>query len=1092
MGRNRQVWLYILRLAALLEALAWGLPAAIGQVGPALSGPMPSMAGPPAGMSAAANQFPPPATNPPGLPTMNSPAPASSVEMVVDVRIAGNKSLPLSKILPHIRTRAGRPFDLELISEDVRRLDRTHLFVNVQTYSQQVPGGRIVVFDLLERPLLTDVLFVGCREIRKRTLQKEANIKTGDPADTIAIEEARRKLEEYYHTHGFNGARIALLEGDKPEDRRAIFLVNEGTKQQVWNTKFVGNTIADDGRLRTQIATSRPFLWLFGGEFEHKKLDDDIKALTGYYRGLGFFRARIGRKVEENDKQNWVTITYIIDEGPRYKVRNVSVIGNAKYTNEELLADMKLHSGDYFNQAKMTVDKNQIVDKYGSVGYVFADIRPDPRLLEEPAQLDVIYNIKEGAPYRVGKIHVVIKGEYPHTQLTTVLNRLSFKPGELVDIRKIRESESSLKRSQLFEVNPATGNPPKIAFSPPGQEEPDDESDDKPKTKTGHGAGRGGLGRGMGRGVSPGGDDGDGMPTYRSQSPDSPGVLDVTLDCGRYIGPGAVKQGAEVRGQGSEETGAAPAPTNARPLQWAGPSAGPSAGAENDPLQQKTRELTAALAQRRIERTGVIPTQYSPGAGQVNPAVQPPQQWPATAPPAVNPNYPPPATGYALAQLPAVAANAPPPSPPTQAAPVQPAPAYGQQMWPTPVPQRPVDSPQGPYDPLPIFGENSPFRGGPADGGNEPPTLLPFGVTTQEAMTGRLMVGVGINSDAGLVGSVVLDEQNFDWTKFPTSWEEIRNGTAWRGAGQRFNVSLTPGIATTPGTAPLQQYMVTFENPYIFDTQVSMGLRGEYYNRAYTQYTDTRLGGRIWFGYQFTPNFSTSIAYRGDKINISNPVDPLLPALASVTGRDLALHEFQISVGDDHRDNAYLATQGYLIQASFAEVLGSYEYPHAEVNLRKYFMLYERPDGSGRHVLSLAARAGFTADNTPIYERYYAGGYSSLRGFQFRGVSPTEYDPINGITTAVGGDFQLLASAEYLFPITADDMLRGVFFCDSGTVEPTVSQWTNKFRVAPGFGLRIVVPAMGPAPIALDFAFPVSWQPGDQQEMFSFFMGFQR
>ena len=86
----------------------------------------------------------------------------------------------------------------------------------------------------------------------------------------------------------------------------------------------------------------------------------------------------------------------------------------------------------------------------------------------------------------------------------------------------------------------------------------------------------------------------------------------------------------------------------------------------------------------------------------------------------------------------------------------------------------------------------------------------------------------------------------------------------------------------------------------------------------------------------------------------------------------------------------------------------------------------------------------------------------------------------------------MLASAEYLFPITADDMLRGVVFCDSGTVEPTVSNWSNKYRVAPGFGLRIVVPAMGPAPIALDFAFPVSWQPGDTQEMFSFFVGFGR
>ena len=79
---------------------------------------------------------------------------------------------------------------------------------------------------------------------------------------------------------------------------------------------------------------------------------------------------------------------------------------------------------------------------------------------------------------------------------------------------------------------------------------------------------------------------------------------------------------------------------------------------------------------------------------------------------------------------------------------------------------------------------------------------------------------------------------------------------------------------------------------------------------------------------------------------------------------------------------------------------------------------------------------------------------------------------------AVGGQFGMLASAEYMFPITADDMLRGVVFCDTGTVEPTISNWSNNYRVAPGFGLRITVPAMGPAPIALDFAFPVVYEPG--------------
>ena len=158
----------------------------------------------------------------------------------------------------------------------------------------------------------------------------------------------------------------------------------------------------------------------------------------------------------------------MIDEGPRYKVRNVSIIGNKKYTAEELTADLKLKNHEYFNQDKMTRDVRSLQDKYGSVGYVFADIKPDPRFLEEPGQLDLVYNIAEGDRYRVGRINIQIKGEYSHTQENTVRNRLFFKPGDIVDIRQIRASEVALKRCGLFESNPADA--PKIVWSPPGQE----------------------------------------------------------------------------------------------------------------------------------------------------------------------------------------------------------------------------------------------------------------------------------------------------------------------------------------------------------------------------------------------------------------------------------------------------------------------------------------------------------------------------------------------------------------------------------------------------------------------------------------------
>ena len=136
-------------------------------------------------------------------------------------------------------------------------------------------------------------------------------------------------------------------------------------------------------------------------------------------------------------------------------------------------------------------------------------------------------------------------------------------------------------------------------------------------------------------------------------------------------------------------------------------------------------------------------------------------------------------------------------------------------------------------------------------------------------------------------------------------------------------------------------------------------------------------------------------------------------------------------------------------------------------------------------MLSFSSQVGFTGSNTPIYDTFYSGGIQ-FPGFQFHSVSPVK----DGVQ--IGGDFQWINSLEYLFPLTADDMLHGSLFLGFGTVEENVNIDWDRFRVAPGFGFRITIPAMGPAPIALNFAFPIAQAPTDNKEVFTFTVGFTR
>jgi outer membrane protein insertion porin family len=350
-------------------------------------------------------------------------------------------------------------------------------------------------------------------------------------------------------------------------------------------------------------------------------------------------------------------------------------------------------------------------------------------------------------------------------------------------------------------------------------------------------------------------------------------------------------------------------------------------------------------------------------------------------------------------------------------------------------------------------------------------------VAAGETMTGRLMIGAGINSDAGLVGNFVLDEQNFDITRLPRSWDDITGGTAWRGGGQQFRLEAEPGTE-------LQRYAATFRDPYIFDSQFQFSISAYYFTRIYESWTEGRVGGTTSVGYAFTPDLKGTVGFRGEEVQVYDAVASPPPQLAAVLGNN-ALYGFSAGLSHDTRDSPFLPTSGHLVSATFEQVIGTFDYPRIDLQGQQYFLLHQRADGSGRQTIGIGGQFDVSGSNTPIYDAYYAGGFSTLRGFAFRGVTPRASDGVG-----IGGDFMALGTVEYMFPITADDALRAVVFCDFGTVEPDV-RWGN-VRVAPGFGLRINVPAMGPAPIALDIAFPVSSANGDEIQNFSFFVGIGR
>ncbi len=401
--------------------------------------------------------------------------PADRTNLIADVVITGNQLLATHHIMRNISSRPGRYFDPDQLQQDVDRLYRLPEIRRINgPYIDRSDNGIVVSMEIIERNRVRKVEFIGNRGISDRTLKKETDLEDGGPLDVHQIRMTRTRIENLYKEKGYPRTQVEILEGDQPDDLDVVYLIHEDQKQRYWKTGFEGNRFASDARLLSFVESKPSIVRVIGGLVQRDEIENDITRLTNYYRKFGFFNARIGREISESNDGRWVNVRFIIDEGPRYKVRNVSFVGNSAYTPGQLSGLLKLKPGKAegarpdFNAGKMNEDVVALRDLYGSEGFVYSSVNAEPRFLEEPGLLDLVYKIEEGERYRVGKINVHIAGDYGITQRRVVLNRLLLQPGDFIDSRKISQSETRLGGASIFAGSEpgGSGAAPRIVVRP--------------------------------------------------------------------------------------------------------------------------------------------------------------------------------------------------------------------------------------------------------------------------------------------------------------------------------------------------------------------------------------------------------------------------------------------------------------------------------------------------------------------------------------------------------------------------------------------------------------------------------------------------
>jgi len=352
-------------------------------------------------------------------------------------------------------------------------------------------------------------------------------------------------------------------------------------------------------------------------------------------------------------------------------------------------------------------------------------------------------------------------------------------------------------------------------------------------------------------------------------------------------------------------------------------------------------------------------------------------------------------------------------------------------------------------------------------------------VEVEETNTGSLGFGVAVGSDAGVVGAITLTQRNFDIADTPDSFDEFIRGRAFRGAGQSFNLSIQPGTEQS-------NYSLGLSEPNIFETDYSLGSSIYFRQREFDEYDEDRLGVRGRLARRFGERWSGGISARGEALDISDVSSTAAVDLQEVEGDSIIT-----GIGPDlirsTIDNRFRPSKGTYTElgAEFVGAIGG-DYNFTKLNAEhQVFIAIDEDVLGNKTVLSFKGRVGYIPeeDEAPIFERYYLGG-RSFRGFRFRGIGPLGLRA-DGTQTDdhVGGQWSFFLGTELERPIFKD-VVSGVVFIDSGTLTEDIS--FEDYRVSVGTGIRLYVPALGQAPLAFDFAFPLQSEEGDQERLFSF------
>lgn len=351
-------------------------------------------------------------------------------------------------------------------------------------------------------------------------------------------------------------------------------------------------------------------------------------------------------------------------------------------------------------------------------------------------------------------------------------------------------------------------------------------------------------------------------------------------------------------------------------------------------------------------------------------------------------------------------------------------------------------------------------------------------IDVEEGTTGHVELGAGFSSIDSLFGFVGYREGNFDLFHPPY----------FRGGGQKLRLGVTIGLQR-------KDFQITFIEPWFLG--IPLAFQTDLYHSELNYLSDvydiTQTGARLGLTKKLPYNFTAGVSYTLENIGLHN-VQTNAPAVIRLEPENRLISQVGATLAYDTRNNAIQPTRGQKTEL-LTEVAGGPLGADADFYKWEVRSFWYFPGFFEGHVLELMGKVGVVEaygdtahnpmPNVPLFDRYFLGGVTSLRGYRYRQVGPKDV----ATNEPIGGNTFFLGSAEYSIPII--ERLRLAAFYDIGNVYTDAYDFNFKDYLDNwGVGVRLNIPRLGP--LRLDYGIPITHPGASGSGKFQFSVGWNR